>query len=60
MVSRREEESNILEALGGDVLDSDIGTPAVFYKNPDTKDVALRLQKAYKDRKPDEFKEFKI
>lgn len=56
IVARNEKESLIIEQFNS--LPSDIGTPAVYYQKD--KKTAEELQKAYKDKQPTKFQEFKI
>ena len=59
IVGRDERESTIIEGFNPHI-DSDIGTPAIYYSKEEAKEFALKLQKAYKEKKPESFEEFKL
>lgn len=58
-VSRDEEESFIIEKAKNS-LDSGLRMPAVYYSDKKGLSVAKELQVAYRERKADKFREFKI
>lgn len=59
IVGRDERESTIIESFNPHI-DSDIGTPAIYYNKEEAKEFALKLQKAYKEKKPESFEEYKL
>ena len=59
VVARNEKESLIIEKMKNSI-ESDLGVPAIYFYNKDTKEKALEIQKAYKEKNSDLYKEFKI
>lgn len=59
VVSRDEKESNIIEEFQNS-LPSSSKVPAVYFSNSSKKDIAIKLQKAYKEKKHSLFKEYKL
>jgi predicted subunit of tRNA(5-methylaminomethyl-2-thiouridylate) methyltransferase len=57
VVARDEKESLIVEKFKNSIK-SDKGKPAVYFSDDEKK--AIELQKAYQEKKPEKFKEFKL
>jgi hypothetical protein len=59
IVGKDEKESTLIEEFNNH-LDSDIKTPAVYYNKKEGKETAIKLQKAYKEKNPKLFEEYKL
>jgi tRNA U34 2-thiouridine synthase MnmA/TrmU len=59
VVSRDEAEGEILEGFTNCIVGIK-GAPVVYYSKPEGKKIAEELQRVYKERSPEKFREFKI
>lgn len=59
VVGRNEKENVIIETFKNSI-ESEKGTPAVYYHNSKQKSKAIEIQKLFQDRKQDELGEYKI
>ncbi len=59
VVAKNEEESEEIEKFSNSI-ESNIKTPAVYYNKKEGKETALSLQKAYKEKNPQQFEEYRL